>query len=76
MHLRNTSNIVIQNLHIQNVKKSGSPLSNGGDAIGLETSVTNVWIDHNTLEASGGESDGYDSLLDTVQWATVRWWFR
>ncbi len=64
VHLRNTSNIIIQNLHIRNVKKSGSPTSNGGDAIGMESSVNNVWIDHNTLEASGGESSGYDSLLD------------
>jgi pectate lyase len=64
IHVRNSSNIVIRNLHIKNVKKSGSPLSNGGDAIGMETTVNNVWIDHNTLEASGGESDGYDSLLD------------
>ena len=30
----------------------------------METTVNNIWIDHNTLEASGGESDGYDSLLD------------
>jgi pectate lyase len=64
IHIRNSSNIVIRNLHIKNVKKSGSPTSNGGDAIGMETTVNNVWIDHNTLEASGGESDGYDSLLD------------
>lgn len=64
VHLRNTSNIIIQNLHIMNVKKSGSPTSNGGDAIGMESGVNNVWVDHNTLEASGGESDGYDSLLD------------
>lgn len=64
VHLRDTSNIVIQNLHIKNVKKSGSPISNGGDAIGMESGVTNVWVDHNTLEASGGESSGYDSLLD------------
>lgn len=64
IHVRNSSNIVIRNLHIKNVKKSGSPTSNGGDAIGMETTVNNVWIDHNTLEASGGESDGYDSLLD------------
>jgi pectate lyase len=64
IHVRNSSNIVIRNLHIKNVKKSGSPTSNGGDSIGLETTVNNLWIDHNTLEASGGESDGYDSLLD------------
>ena len=64
VHLRDTSNIVIQNLHIRNVKKSGSPISNGGDAIGMESGVNNVWVDHNTLEASGGESNGYDSLLD------------
>ena len=64
IHVRDSSNIVIRNLWIRNVKKSGSPLSNGGDAIGMESSVNNIWIDHNTLEASGGESDGYDSLLD------------
>ena len=64
IHIRNSSNIVIRNLHIKNVKKSGSPLSNGGDAIGMETTVNNIWVDHNLLEASGGESDGYDSLLD------------
>lgn len=64
VHLRDTSNIILQNLHIKNVKKSGSPISNGGDAIGMESGVTNVWVDHNTLEASGGESSGYDSLLD------------
>ena len=64
VHVRNSSNIIIRNLHIKNVKKSGSPISNGGDSIGMETTVNNVWIDHNTLEASGGESDGYDSLLD------------
>jgi pectate lyase len=30
----------------------------------METNVNRVWIDHNHLEASGGEKDGYDSLLD------------
>ena len=76
VHLRNTSNIVIQNLWIRNVKKSGSPISNGGDAIGMESGVNNVWVDHNTLEASGGESAGYDSLLDMkagVTSITVSW---
>jgi pectate lyase len=64
IHVRDASNIIIQNVHIRNVKKSGSPTSNGGDAIGMETRVDRVWIDHNWLEASGGEKDGYDSLLD------------
>ena len=64
IHLRDASNIIIQNVHIRNVKKSGSPTSNGGDAIGMESGVNKVWIDHNWLEASGGEKDGYDSLLD------------
>jgi len=76
VHLRNTSNIVIQNLWIRNVKKSGSPISNGGDSIGMESSVNNVWVDHNTLEASGGESSGFDSLLDMkagVTNITVSW---
>ncbi len=64
IHVREASNIIIQNVRIRNVKKSGSPISNGGDAIGMESSVNRVWIDHNHLEASGGEQDGYDSLLD------------
>ncbi len=76
VHVRNSSNIIIRNLWIKNVKKSGSPISNGGDAIGFESTVNNIWVDHNTLEASGGESDGYDSLLDMkagVTNVTVSW---
>lgn len=64
IHIRDASNIVIQNVTVKNVKKSGSPTSNGGDAIGMESSVRNVWVDHVTLEASGGESDGFDGLFD------------
>lgn len=64
IHIRESSNIILQNLHVRNVKKSGSPTSNGGDAIGMEKNVSNVWVDHCTLEASGGESDGYDALFD------------
>lgn len=64
IHARAASNLIIQNVHIRNVKKSGTPTSNGGDTIGMESSVDRVWIDHNWLEASGGEQDGYDSLLD------------
>jgi pectate lyase len=64
IHVRNSSNIILQNLHVRNVKKSGSPTSNGGDAIGMESDVSNVWVDHVTLEASGDEDDGYDSLFD------------
>ena len=30
----------------------------------METNFSNVWIDHCTLEASGGESDGYDAMID------------
>ncbi|MEU8651307.1 pectate lyase [Streptomyces sp. NPDC048737] len=64
IHIREASNIIIQNVTIKNVKKSGSPTSNGGDAIGMESGVRNVWVDHTTLEASGGESEGYDGLFD------------
>ncbi|WP_111979396.1 pectate lyase family protein [Algibacillus agarilyticus] len=64
IHLRAASNIIIQNIHVRNVKKSGSPTSNGGDAIGMESNVSNVWVDHVTLEAQGGESEGYDALFD------------
>ena len=63
IHIRDSSNIIIQNVTIRNVKKSGSPTSNGGDAIGMESTVRNVWVDHVTLEASGGESEGYDGPL-------------
>jgi len=73
VHVRGSSNIVIQNLWIRNVKKSGSPLSNGGDAIGMESTVNNVWVDHNTLEASGGESGANDALVecDATAFATA-----
>ncbi|MFF2137280.1 polysaccharide lyase family 1 protein [Streptomyces sp. NPDC058193] len=80
IHIRESSNIIIQNVTVKNVKKSGSPTSNGGDAIGMESDVRNVWVDHATLEASGGESDGYDGLFDmkdntqyvTLSYSTLR----
>src|SRR4051794_36298013 len=80
IHIRESSNIIVQNVTVQNVKKSGSPTSNGGDAIGMESSVHNIWVDHNSLLASGGEDQGYDSLIDmkagtnyvTVSYNTLR----
>ncbi|MEU0735969.1 pectate lyase family protein, partial [Streptomyces lavendulocolor] len=80
IHIRDSRNIVIQNVTVRNVKKSGSPTSNGGDAIGMESNVRNVWVDHVTLEASGGESEGYDGLFDmkdntqyvTLSYSTLR----
>ena len=80
IHIRESSNIIIQNVTVRNVKKSGSPTSNGGDAIGMESNVRNVWVDHTTLEASGGESEGYDGLFDmkdntqyvTLSYSTLR----
>ncbi|MBE1491799.1 pectate lyase family protein [Plantactinospora soyae] len=80
IHIRDSSNIIIQNVTVRNVKKSGSPTSNGGDAIGMESTVRNVWVDHVTLEASGGEAEGFDGLFDlkdnvqyvTLSYATLR----
>ncbi|MFJ6463457.1 polysaccharide lyase family 1 protein [Streptomyces sp. NPDC091387] len=80
IHIRESSNIIIQNVTVRNVKKSGSPTSNGGDAIGMESNVRNVWVDHSSLEASGGESDGFDGLFDmkantqyvTLSYSTLR----
>jgi pectate lyase len=80
IHIRDSSNIIIQNVTVRNVKKSGSPTSNGGDAIGMESTVRNVWVDHVTLEASGGESEGFDGLFDmkddtqyvTLSYSTLR----
>ncbi len=76
IHIREARNIIIQNVHVRNVKKSGSPTSNGGDAIGMETNVSNVWVDHVTLEASGGEAEGYDGLFDmkdNTKYVTLSW---
>src|SRR6478735_3368058 len=39
IHIRESSNIIILNVTVRNVKKSGSPTSNGGDAIGMESDV-------------------------------------
>ncbi|MGN9846416.1 pectate lyase family protein [Nonomuraea sp. H19] len=64
IHIREASNIIIQNVTVRNVKKSGSSTSNGGDAISMESNVRNVWVDHVTLEASGGEPEGFDGLFD------------
>ncbi|TXL87552.1 pectate lyase [Streptomyces sp. IB2014 016-6] len=80
IHIRKSSNIIIQNVTVRNVKKSGSPTSNGGDAIGMESDVRNIWVDHVTLEASGGESEGFDGLFDmkdntryvTLSYSTLR----
>lgn len=74
IHIRDSSNIIIQNVTVRNVKKSGSPLSNGGDAIGMESTVRNIWVDHVSLEASGGEAEGFDGLFDmkdNVQYVTL-----
>ncbi len=74
IHIRDARNIVVRNVTVRNVKKSGSPLSNGGDAIGMESTVRNVWVDHVSLEASGGESEGFDGLFDMkddVQYVTL-----
>ncbi|MFD7868081.1 polysaccharide lyase family 1 protein [Streptomyces sp. NPDC057682] len=80
IHIRQSSNIIIQNVTVRNVKKSGSPTSNGGDAIGMESDVRNVWVDHASLEASGGEDEGFDGLFDmkdntqyvTLSYSTLR----
>ncbi|MFI5838043.1 polysaccharide lyase family 1 protein [Micromonospora sp. NPDC051300] len=64
IHIRDSRNIIIQNVTVRNVKKSGSPTSNGGDAVGMESTVRNIWVDHVTLEASGGEAEGFDGLFD------------
>ncbi|WP_117210993.1 pectate lyase family protein [Allorhizocola rhizosphaerae] len=74
IHIREARNIIIRNVTVRNVKKSGSPTSNGGDAIGMESDVRNVWVDHVTLEASGGEAEGFDGLFDmkdNVQYVTL-----
>ncbi len=65
LHIRNSSNIIVQNLTIKNVRKSNtSTPSNGGDAIGMETNVDRVWIDHNLVFGSTTEGEEHDGLID------------
>ncbi len=65
IHIRAASNIIIQNLTIKNVRKSNtSTPSNGGDAIGMESTVSNVWIDHNEIYGSTTDGEEHDGLID------------
>lgn len=65
IHIRRSSNIIIQNLTIKNVRKSNtSTPSNGGDAIGMESDVSKVWIDHNEIYGSTTEGEEHDGLID------------
>lgn len=65
VHIRNSSNIIVQNLTIKNVRKSNtSTPSNGGDAIGMETDVDRVWIDHNLIHGSTTAGEEHDGLID------------
>ncbi|HSC88270.1 MAG TPA: hypothetical protein VLC09_13400 [Polyangiaceae bacterium] len=65
LHIRNSSNIIVQNLTIKNVRKSNtSTPSNGGDAIGMETDVDRVWIDHNLIFGSTTQGEEHDGLID------------
>jgi pectate lyase len=54
-----SSNLIFQNLEIHHVKASS------GDALGMESGVHNVWVDHNEFysDMSAGK-DYYDGLLD------------
>lgn len=65
VHVRSSSNIIIQNLTIRNVRKSNTDTpSNGGDAIGMEAGVQRVWIDHNLIHGSTIEGEEHDGLID------------
>lgn len=65
IHIRSSSNIIIQNLTIKNIRKSNTNTpSNGGDAIGMESDVSNIWIDHNLIFGSTTEGEEHDGLID------------
>ena len=65
IHVRASSNIIIQNLTIKNVRKSNtSTPSNGGDAIGMESDVDRIWVDHNEIYGSTTEGEEHDGLID------------
>jgi pectate lyase len=65
VHIRSSSNIIIQNLTIKNVRKSNTDTpSNGGDAIGMESDVSHIWIDRNLIFGSTTEGEEHDGLVD------------
>ena len=65
VHIRSSSNIIVQNLTIKNVRKSNTDTpSNGGDAIGMESDVHDIWIDHNLIHGSTTEGEEHDGLID------------
>ncbi len=65
VHIRSSSNIIVQNLTIKNVRKSNTDTpSNGGDAIGMESDVDRVWIDHNLIHGSTTDGEEHDGLID------------
>lgn len=65
VHIRSSSNIIIQNLTIRNVRKSNTDTpSNGGDAIGMESDVHDIWVDHNLIHGSTTEGEEHDGLID------------
>lgn len=65
VHVRASSNIIVQNLTIKNVRKSNTATpSNGGDAIGMESNVSHVWIDHNEIYGSTTSGEEHDGLID------------
>lgn len=65
IHVRESSNIIIQNLTIKNVRKENTDTpSNGGDAIGMESDVSDIWIDRNLIFGSTTEGEEHDGLID------------
>ncbi len=65
VHIRGSSNIIVQNLTIKNVRKSNTDTpSNGGDAIGMESDVDRIWIDHNLIFGSTTDGEEHDGLID------------
>src|SRR6478609_5927899 len=65
IHIRASSNIIIQNLTIKNVRKENTDTpSNGGDAIGMESDVSDIWIDRNLIFGSTTEGEEHDGLID------------
>ena len=65
IHVRASSNIIIQNLTIKNVRKENTDTpSNGGDAIGMESDVSDIWIDRNLIFGSTMEGEEHDGLID------------
>lgn len=80
LEVRNSNNVIIQNLKITLVGTSNPTSVNGGDAIVINGTSKNVWIDHcelysenPTVQKNIDKYDGLIDIRDQTGFITVSW---